>query len=1437
MPTQVLIIDPDIGFMVGIKQALEATGEFTVSVSATGEAAVDALQRATHDVAVVAFGISDVEPGRLIGELRRLQPNLPVVVCPKNQREREYARQLDVQGDIDKPYTARNLVPFIRNASDIAAGPADDFVAPQMPAALRHLMDSGTPSKQPAKQPSHILDQADLDRLFEDFGFASENGDLSATQFLNRVRQGSGAVEDQSFSDEPDYPPAEAFSDEAANAEVVSFEEPYITPPDAPDRAAILAEFEALEASQTDQLQREPYGTAPLPPLDGAPEEPYGTALLPPLDDENAAQTRRLDDDAYEKSTEMFPAQGSGTVRFHDEADSAETAMLDDDLATAPTQGLVNTDMLDELIARHGWTARDTPPPSQILAKLASEPPPQPGDTPTVPTQDLPGVRQFLATDHGHTDAEAFGEVLDAVAQSPIDERERSPDDQAFHDLVDSMRPVDDSGAQYNGLDDLLVSIARDVSETEAEFYSAGTSDVLDQVLDVIRYGTGLLSLPDESEDDSAEMDDSTIADAISGLFDPAFESVLAALAGEQVDDDFEETTYGTNEREGGLDMLTPLSADQFFMDDLDITAAEDSPSWLLAYESEGIEPPVTARDRPDDQAPGDLLPFPEPPVSAEDSSSYPATAALSAVSGDEEKFSLDDLLHSLEGDLPLSTARRPNLKPLPSWGQDALGGAVSADSRDIEAMFDRFEGASLVETPSEVPGADLPDDFELVETEVMVDVPRVSADDTRPSETFVVTQETPSEPAYGEGVTADVTPDDDDDNLEELLEKVDAYLAREDGHADRQAEDEQVEAEFDELFGAFEESTGQARDAGAQPDEPEPPAEALSVRDQENMPGESSLTEPADLDMLLDDMQPDDTPVDLSELLAQDYEFEPPERDAIDLGQLFEEAGDDLPEEDADDFTFELPDDDGESQGDMLTLSDLLAMADMPVEADDVDMDGADAAGAYGESVDHSLFRAQIEEAFYAGIQQERSAGDDDVPVVGLGVDEPVDDLVSDLASELASGLGGDYDELAAMPPADSDTFEVESAPEDEPVYAEDDAVEVYDAVYDDVYDAETYALEDSIPEGELEDEDTQRAHLLIEEDLIEVSAEEAALMITGQMPAVDLPADESGEADEAESAGEPVAPVDEDDDEVLAQAAVQLTQFSLESSAQAIMLSRQGRVLAHAGDLLDVARQRLFEIVENAWRSSSGTSGSLIRFIHLPEAGEFLLYSSQVEENMVLSMVFHAGMPVRTIRRQARRLRESLDYVPDGPVSIEAPAPVEAPSAPAVDEDEPEAARTSPSRPTDIRPPDELRAPRGVAQESVSTAESAPQEQEPAAVYTCLWIPYDPKLEMVGDFADALYHWILDVAEDEHWQIEEVDIQPEYITLSVEIPHKVLPAQAVTLFMDETARRSAEVYPDVVHGAPVWTGGYFVVDPPRELSEREIARFITYQRQAQPD
>ena len=111
--------------------------------------------------------------------------------------------------------------------------------------------------------------------------------------------------------------------------------------------------------------------------------------------------------------------------------------------------------------------------------------------------------------------------------------------------------------------------------------------------------------------------------------------------------------------------------------------------------------------------------------------------------------------------------------------------------------------------------------------------------------------------------------------------------------------------------------------------------------------------------------------------------------------------------------------------------------------------------------------------------------------------------------------------------------------------------------------------------------------------------------------------------------------------------RAAQHLTRLTLESSAQAALITRAGALWAYAGQLPQTAANELAETVTRYWDRS--THGDLVRFIRLSStAAEHMLYATHLAEGMVLALVFDAETPFSTIRTQASQLVRSLAQQP---------------------------------------------------------------------------------------------------------------------------------------------------------------------------------------------
>ena len=1287
MTTQILLIDPDIAFMVTLKQALESTAEFRVNIAANAAAAIDLLRNTSYDAAVADFELPELDTLELLQGLRQVQRALPVLMMAHSELHFERVRFLDVQGAIGKPFTARELIPYLRRIIDraqptitppsVSSAGADEFVPPQMPRSVQQLMDNKTTAS-----PTELLDD----------------------------------VERSTFADESDLDAA--------------------TPPDTGtfnlSGDDLLAEFEAMERSHAG----EPEDSNDAPADQQPPAEHFGTTILDREPDSSA--TTALE----------WPEEPETTRRLPSEPEPSDTTALLEWQTPEETRKLAETDNLDTLISKHGWGIRQKPD-----TKPLHDRPGAPGRPPSEAGPQDPNAR-FYDTDD--SDSRDFGDVLSAVAQSQPDDYRRPPGERAFHDLVDSLGVGDQALPRRTRLEDLLTSIAADAG-TGGE--PVNSDNTLDYVLDAIRRSADIdpaPPLPQPPPPEESELDDTTIGDVIEGLFDPGFEGVLAALAGEEIgDENYDEPTYA------GLDRITatlePRADDRIGLDAMQTDT--DVPDWLTGINAGEDSHTVVE----------------EPSFSEDDSRHYRATAALNAVQGTEDEidFSLHQLLDQIESELPPARTRYPVLKPLPSWGED---GPITG-GEDVAALFTRMESGHDQADPfgdGPVAPGTLPASIARLLPDPLNEPP-VSAQDTRPTQVVRAQREAEAgESGLAEG---------DDEDFE---------------------------------------------DVWAMPDTMTTPAPASGWE------------------------RPGDYPDALRDLASDVEPPAPPSRDP----------------------------------GDMFSMDEFFALADLPIEAGteeikrphDPDHEELYEAVPYDEpdTPDEGTFTA----AFYAGLHEsamteehspleappdERTSSAETIEPAATFEDEIAYDMPWNASYDAAHDSVADADsdadaQDAAYPTAyepEEASWPAEPAPLDAlgsiDWYAEaPDLAEQPedDTRYDERYDNRSYDTEyadqvdhqrdDFAPSAQDEDADDDSPDWLQAVGLPDLTAasddqftydDAAPLVYSEDEPPAwddDQAAQPESPPDSERYVAAPAEPISESDAEAeeadLAQIAILLTQYALDSSAQATLLSRRGMLLARAGNLPSEAMDRLFQIVDTAWQTRSGESNALMRFITLPEVGDFLLYSKQVDYDLLLSMVFNANTSVRMIRRQARRLSESLSLVPENGDSSES-VPTDAP-----------AAQTLVNRPTDLHPPAGLReatADHPLAAGDAPAPSEAQEDPGPYRAYTCLWVPAHAGLEIEGDLASDLYQWIHDVAEGQTWGVEDLEVRPDYVALTLKIPQKTLPDNAIQYMISETAMLSRQYYRDLLGGGPLWADGYTVIAPPRALGEREIARFVTVVQQ----
>ncbi|MDX1378337.1 MAG: IS200/IS605 family transposase, partial [Anaerolineales bacterium] len=107
--------------------------------------------------------------------------------------------------------------------------------------------------------------------------------------------------------------------------------------------------------------------------------------------------------------------------------------------------------------------------------------------------------------------------------------------------------------------------------------------------------------------------------------------------------------------------------------------------------------------------------------------------------------------------------------------------------------------------------------------------------------------------------------------------------------------------------------------------------------------------------------------------------------------------------------------------------------------------------------------------------------------------------------------------------------------------------------------------------------------------------------------------------------------------------RAAQHLTRLTLESSAQAALITRKNDLWAYAGQLNQNAANELAMMVTRHWDGQKGSD--LLRFVRLEATkAEHMLYATRLADDVVLALVFDAETPFSTIRMQAGRLVNRL-------------------------------------------------------------------------------------------------------------------------------------------------------------------------------------------------
>ena len=132
------MIAQDAGLSAALRQTLEDSGEYHLSVVPTGVQALEIASARQFDLAIVDMNLRGDYARNVIRGLRADHPRLAVLAISTNNDPGSLAlKGLDLQGVLTRPFTSANLVERIEKALGRPAPPAPASGAGVAPGAKR----------------------------------------------------------------------------------------------------------------------------------------------------------------------------------------------------------------------------------------------------------------------------------------------------------------------------------------------------------------------------------------------------------------------------------------------------------------------------------------------------------------------------------------------------------------------------------------------------------------------------------------------------------------------------------------------------------------------------------------------------------------------------------------------------------------------------------------------------------------------------------------------------------------------------------------------------------------------------------------------------------------------------------------------------------------------------------------------------------------------------------------------------------------------------------------------------------------------------------------------------------------------------------------------------------------------------------------------------
>ena len=137
MAHSILVVDSDQAFATILKEALEATGDYRVSLTHDGGDALESVVEQSFDMVIVDMGLQDVKPVTLVKAIREAKPSMRLMLIPLfGQQIPEELEALKIQGILPKPFFVGDLPQIVGRAMEAEAPTSPTPPAPELKVAV-----------------------------------------------------------------------------------------------------------------------------------------------------------------------------------------------------------------------------------------------------------------------------------------------------------------------------------------------------------------------------------------------------------------------------------------------------------------------------------------------------------------------------------------------------------------------------------------------------------------------------------------------------------------------------------------------------------------------------------------------------------------------------------------------------------------------------------------------------------------------------------------------------------------------------------------------------------------------------------------------------------------------------------------------------------------------------------------------------------------------------------------------------------------------------------------------------------------------------------------------------------------------------------------------------------------------------------------------------